>query len=188
LRANRTARRRFLVASSRLTPPIVPAGAQTIPSELLATENYTLGPARINGSEVERIAGWELNLNPNLDEVPWSGSDWIRSVVVERHNPECTITTQDLAWWASIGLSGIELTAFAAYLRQRQTNSTACYAAGSAVHIGVAGVDNPCGMATIENSAEGAAKAAALKIRCGLSISNSSTTYPMSGSTAIAIP
>ena len=167
--------------------PLVPAGTVAIPFYVLASEFYTLGPVVLNGVEVADLSEWSLDLGARMRERASSGQDFLSFCGVESHDPVLTCTTGDAAWWVSPGLSGAQLTTAKFFLRRRQPDQTRCYADGSAQHIAVSAVDNPCGLVTVERSGGAGPDPATVSLRAGFRISAVADAHPLSLDLAAAI-
>lgn len=169
------------------TVPLVAISNAAIAAQGLASEQYTLGPVQLNAAAIGGVTGWDLELNPTLSEEASDGEDFLSWVGVERHDPVLSVTPRRLADWATAGLSGLALTAAVFYLRKRQPDLVRVYTDATAGHIKFSAVDNPCGMATIEQITGGAPQPAQGRLRCGFRISTAATAYPLTVDTASAI-
>jgi hypothetical protein len=167
--------------------PLVPAGSVAVPAYVTASEFYTLGPVAFNGSAVADVAEWSLDLGVQMREKASAGEDFLSFCGVQSHDPVLTCTTGDASWWVSPGLSGLQLTAAAFYLRRRQADQSRCYADGSAQHIKFSAVDNPCGLLTVEQSGGAGAEPASVSLRAGFRIDAATDQHPLSVDTASAI-
>lgn len=168
--------------------PLVGLGSQTIAANQNVSAIYTLGLVKLNGSAVDGVQGWTLDNGLDVNIKPSDGETYPRFVGLRRTEPKMTIETPDLAKWVAPGVGGTQLTAFVAYLRKLQPDLVGAYANASAVHVSLTGVDNPCGMMTVENSSGGVANdEASLSLRCDLRRSVVGTTHPLTINTAVAI-
>lgn len=182
-----TIRCRLVPTFDGINPPLVATGSTTIASQPLAVAPYTLGPVALNGVALDALAGWTLSLNPTLNEKASGGDSWTSFCGISRHDPVLEIQPENLGCWSAIGAGGLALTAVAAYLRKKAADLTTNVADGVAGHIGFASADNPCGMATVEQSGGGIGDPATATIRCGLRISTATTGHPLTVSVATAI-
>jgi hypothetical protein len=160
-------------------PPLVATGSLAIATQPLAVAPYTLGPVKLNGVSLDAIAGWDLALNPEINEKASGGDSWTSFCGINRHNPVLTVTPEDLGNWATIGHTGLQLTSLVAYLRKKSADLVTNVANGTAEHIAFSATDNPCGIATIENSSGGIGSPATASIQCGLRVTNAATTHPL---------
>lgn len=167
--------------------PIVGLGSQNIAANLLAAQEYTLGPVKPNGTPIDGVQSWTLSLNPDVNAKASDGESFWSFFGVRRHDPVLSVYTPDLDRWVSIGTGGLQITTLTAYLRKKKIDSTSNEADGSAVHIKFTGADNPCGLATLMDTSGGVTDEAALGLNIGLRISAADTAYPLTLSTASAI-
>jgi hypothetical protein len=168
-------------------PPLVATGSVAIAAQPLAAAPYTLGPVKLNGTMLDAISGWDLALNPKINEKASGGDLWSSFCGIERHEPVLTITPEDIGNLATISHTGLQLTALVAYLRRKSTDLVANEPNGSPLHISFAAEDNPCGIASIVNSSGGINEPASMSIECGLRVSNAATTHPLTLSVASTI-
>jgi len=169
------------------TPPLVGLGSQTIAANLLASQAYTLGPVKLNGAWIDGSIDWTLNLNPKPNDEASDGDAYISWAGVERHDPVLSVTPRDLGHWETIGVGGLQVTACLAYLRKKSADLVGNVADANAEHILFSGTDNPCGMATLEQSSDGSDGAAQIALRVGLRISDAASAHPLTLNTATAI-
>jgi hypothetical protein len=167
--------------------PLVGLGSQAIAANLLAEQHFTLGPVKLNGSWVDGVQGWNLDLGVQLNEKQSDGQTYPTFVGVRQHNPVLTVTTPDADYWASPGVAGTAVTALLAYLRKKDDDATGNLTDVTASHIQFSNAENPAGLATVENSTGGIDDEASLDLRIGLRISSANTAHPLAVNTAIAI-
>ncbi len=171
-------------------PPLQAAGSQNIPALSVVTQQFTLGPVVLNGQYPGGTMSWELDVSPTANKEKSDGDDFPSWVDIERVNPTLMVTQRDLSQWATLGLSGVQLTAAAFYLRKRQPDGATTYPIATAAHIGFAGVDNPCGYAAVDSTSGGHPAAAQERLRCAFRTALSATASPLAVSlnTAITLP
>jgi len=167
--------------------PLAGTGSQTIASNLLAEQHYTLGPVKLNGSWVDGVQAWNLDLGVQLNEKRSDGQTYPTFVGVRQHNPVLTATTPDADYWASPGVAGAAVTALLAYLRKKDDDNTGNLSDATAEHIQFANNDNPAGLISVQNTTGGINDEASLDLRVGLRISSADTVHPLTVNTAIAI-
>ncbi|HUX17449.1 MAG TPA: hypothetical protein VMW52_13310, partial [Phycisphaerae bacterium] len=99
--------------------PIIGIGSETIALNLNVTQQYTLGPVKLNGGAVDGVQGWSFaqGLDPNIKAS--DGDIYASFAGLRRADPILTIDTPDVGLWETHGVTGTVLTALVAYLRKR---------------------------------------------------------------------
>lgn len=182
-----TAACRIIPTFDGTNAPLVGTGSQTIAANLLSEQHYTMGPVKLNGSWIDGVQGWNLDLGVQLNEKTSDGMTYPTFVGIRQHNPVLTVTTPDADFWASPGVAGAAVTALLAYLRKKDDDATGNLADNTANHIQFSNAENPAGLASVENSSGGIDDEASLDLRIALRISTANTAHPLTVNTAIAI-
>lgn len=169
--------------------PLLATDDQAIPASALATEQFTMGPVKLNGSLIDGSDNWGLELNPQIEEIVSDGDVFPTFVGCREHDPILTVANPDIEKWDSgiIGLGGLQVTTLLFWLRKKTVDQTGNVANATEEHISFTGADNPCGMATVENINAGIDGPAVCNLRVGLRISNTATAYPLTIDTTAAI-
>lgn len=167
--------------------PIVGLGTQTIASMLLAQNQYTLGPVKLNGAWIDGVEGFTLEQNHELNEKASDGQIFLTFAGIRRSDPILNVDTPDLDQWVSPGTDGVAITALLAYLTKRKKDSTSNVADATAEHIKFSGADNPGGLATVEQGSGGIDAPGSVGLRIATAISTATTLHPLTVDTAAAI-
>ncbi len=166
--------------------PMVGVGTTAITTGLTVTEQWTTGPVKLNGTDVEGVQGWTLENNLRFNVVKGDGEVWPRMVNIEDFDPILSIDTPDLDKWVTpIGDTGLAITALIAHLTKRNVNQIANVPDATSEHITFTAAENPAGMAYVENTRAGRGPAMASLV-AALS-STYSSVYPLTINTADAI-
>jgi|GEM_PF-1834014 len=180
--------------SCRLVPtydgtnaPLTPAGGVAVPAEIKTADFFTMGSVAINTTNVDGALEWDLNLNPTYKEQASEGEPYLSYFGVARHDPVLTVTPEDLGYWATIDVTGLTLTALTAYLRKLDADGVGPLSDATAEHIKFTAADNPCGLATLDDTSGGVDDTGNVPIRCGLRISDVTSAHPLGVSTTSAI-
>ena len=180
--------------SCRLVPtydgtnaPLQPTGGVAITAEIKTADFFTLGPVAINGTNVDGAIEWDLNLNLTYKEQASEGEPYLSYFGVHRHDPVLTVTPEDLGYWATIDVTGLTMTALVAYLRKLDADDVGPLADGTAEHIKFTAEDNPCGLATLDDTSGGIDDTGNVPIRCALRLSDVTSGHVLAESTASAI-
>ncbi|HUX14942.1 MAG TPA: hypothetical protein VMW52_00630, partial [Phycisphaerae bacterium] len=144
---------RILPTFDGTNPPLAGVGSQAIAANLLVSEEFTLGPTKLNGGAwVDGVQEFTLELNPQMNEKASDGQVYPTFAGIRQHDPVITLRGPDVEYWNTIGVAGLQITALASYLRRMQPDQNAAYSDASAQHVKLTGKDNPCGMASLENT------------------------------------
>ena len=77
--------------------PMTPAGATAVPAlSPLPQEYYTLGPVAINGSGVDGVTDWSLDLGAKTRVEMTDGEPYPSWCGIESHEPVLTVNTRTL--------------------------------------------------------------------------------------------
>jgi len=167
--------------------PLAGLGSQTIPADVLAPSQWTLGPVKANGSFIDGVQGWTLEQNHELNEKASDGQTFLTFVGIRRCDPVLSIDTPDLSYWVTPGTDGVQLTALLAYLTKKSSDGTTNVADAAEEHIKFSNNDSPCGFLVPNQGSAGVQQEASLGLRANLRISTGTTLHPLAVDTAAAI-
>jgi hypothetical protein len=164
--------------------PFVVLAGQALPADLAASEYYTCGPAKLNGTAIDDLESWALDLKPRMDEKRAPGDDYLSWCGVGQHDPIFTIEAGALDLWPTLTPAGLAVSAFVAYLRKRDADTATGIALATASHISLTGTN---GTARYRQASGGTNSPATTSLEVALRNPSASFGHPISVSTAVAI-
>lgn len=167
--------------------PLTGLGSQAISAEGLVSDQFTLGPVKVNGTDIDGVQGWTLDQGWGEQITASDGQIYPTFAALRRGDPVLNVDTPDLDQWASSGVTGLSVTALIAFLTHKSSTGVANVANATETHISFTANDNPAGLATVENSSGGADGVASASLRIGLRISTATTLHPLAVDTTAAI-
>jgi hypothetical protein len=118
-------------------PPIVPAGSVALTGTPAAAEFFTLGPVEINGTVLNGVSGWSLDLGVQVLELSSGGELYTTFCGVQSRQPVLEVTTLEVGAWDTFGTDGAAISAnVVAYLRKKAIDD-GMVADGTAAHVSV---------------------------------------------------
>jgi hypothetical protein len=123
------------LSSDGTTSPLAYTDLVTPPT-VAASEKFTLGPVKINGSTIDSgVMGWTLDFGITVEMSGHSGQTYASFATIARVEPKITIRVSDVSLAATFLPTGTNLaTGATVYLRKFQTSSVV-YPDASAEHI-----------------------------------------------------
>ena len=114
--------------------PLVPAGSIALAGTPSGSEFFTLGPVKVNGTELPGIKRVTISLGLTATEEAASGELYTSFCGVQQRAPVVTIETLQVDAWDGYGLLGTAISSLVVYLRRRDPDGS-LYANGSSQHI-----------------------------------------------------
>lgn len=149
--------------------PIVAAGSLALAGTAAASEFFTLGPVKVNGSFLTGIQSMSLDLGFEPQEAAGDGDVFTSFFGLKAINPVLTLETLDASAWTSYGVGGLALSAILIYLRKKEPDQ-GNYSDASTQHIKLTGTN---GLVAIEQSAGAANNEHVTTVRIALRPVNS---------------
>ncbi len=143
---------RVVPAYDGTNAPLVAAGSVALSGTPTASEIFTLGPVKINGSLISGVEGVSLELNCELYEIASDGESYLSLVAIKRQNPMLTIRGVNAVNQVTYTLAGAALTSWSFALR-RMTTDAGPVADGTSSHIVISGAGGA--IEPLENSGSG---------------------------------
>jgi len=84
-----------------------------------AGDLFGLGPIKLQGSFIEGVMGWDLNLNLEYEEIRGDGKGFPVYLAVKRARPVLSFDTTDRAVMATYGAAGTALSGLSFFLRKK---------------------------------------------------------------------
>lgn len=172
--------------------PLVPAGSQTLPSNVTDTERFMVGPVYINGAQLgaNTIKSAIIESGIELDIEGGDGNVWPTQIALRLTKPVITVVTTVVSPIITTGVDGVALngsTGIVVYGRKvtkNQTGGVARVANGTSQHLSFTGLNGHYWTET--QSADGNTPAETT-IRAVLTALND-TTIPLTTATNAIIP
>ena len=172
--------------------PLVPAGSQTLPSNVTDTERFVVGPVYINGAQLgaNTIKSVTIESGIELDIEGGDGNVWPTQIALRLTKPIITVVTNEVSPIVTTGVDGVALNgsngivAYGRKLTKNQAGGVSRVANGTAQHLRFTGLNGHYWTET--QSADGNTPAQTT-IRAVLTALND-TTIPLLTATNATIP
>ncbi|HZZ28471.1 MAG TPA: hypothetical protein VFE46_10760 [Pirellulales bacterium] len=161
--------------------PIASSSGVAVSGTPSSTEQFTLGPVFINGSQVFGITDWTIDFGQQVIQTISDGELYPTFIAIGDLKPVVTFRGLDFSWTSFAGLNGVSITSASFYLRAmsaagRVANGTSAHIKFSAL-AGLAYVDDVSGGGNDQSQTS-----------CRLNpISSNGTTLPLTVATGVAI-
>ncbi len=115
--------------SARIVPiydgvhaPLVPAGSVALAGTPAGASFYTQGPVEINGTELNGVGEWHLNMGIACFELGAGGDTVTTFVAIQQRQPVLELTSLEIGAWDTFGLNGLAVSSLVAYLRKKDVD------------------------------------------------------------------
>lgn len=172
--------------------PLVPAGSQTLPSNVTDLERFMVGPVYINGSQlgVNAIKSVTVESGIELDIEGGDGTVWPTQIALRLTKPVITVVTNEVSPIVTTGVDGVALdgsngiVAYGRKLTKNQAGGVSRVANGTSQHLSFTGLN---GHYWVETQSADGNTPAQTTIRAELTALND-TTIPLLTATNATIP
>lgn len=160
--------------------PIAVTSSVAVSGTPSSSQQFTLGPVFINGSQINGISDVAIDFGQQLIQTASDGELYPTFLAVGQVQPVVTFRGVDFSW-ASLGLNGSSISSLSVYLRA--INSTGRVANGTAAHIKFSAT---AGLAYIDEISGGGNDSSQTACRVA-PVSSDGTSLPLVVNTASAI-
>lgn len=172
--------------------PLIPAGSQTLPSNVTDTERFVVGPVHINGAQLgaNTIKSVTIESGVELDIEGGDGIVWPTQIALRLTKPIITVVTNEVSPIITTGVDGVALNgsngivAYGRKLTKNQAGGVTRVANGTAQHLSFTGLN---GHYWVESQSADGNTPAQTTIRAVLTALND-TTIPLITATNATIP
>lgn len=138
-RSEAQAQCRIICAYDGTNSPLVYAGSQALSGTPTSDEHFLLGPQYLNGSAVAGPQNLDLDLGQSILQTGSDGELYDTFNCLLQQTPTFTLTALNTGYWATAGLTGLDLSSASIYFRKM--SRTGRVADATAEHIKLAFTD-----------------------------------------------
>jgi len=172
--------------------PLIPAGSQTLPSNVTDTERFVIGPVYINGAQLgaNTIKSAIIESGIELDIEGGDGNVWPTQIALRLTKPVITVVTTEVSPFTTTGVDGVALNGsngivvYGRKLTKNQAGGVTRVANGTAQHLSFIGLN---GHYWVETQSADGNTPAQTTIRAVLTALND-TGIPLATATNATIP
>lgn len=124
----------LLLSADGTTAPLAYTDAVSVPSAY-ATQKYTLGTVKLNGSTLDSIMGFTLDFGIEITASGQSGHTYPSFATVSKRTPKLTVRTSDVTAASTFPATGTAFSAAAVVYLRKFTTSGITYSNASTEHI-----------------------------------------------------
>lgn len=104
------------------TLPLIPVGSVALSGTEAASQYYTLGPIKVNGTFLDSLQDWTLDLAYQCKEHAGDGDLYTTLAGLKEMVPAVRIAGMNVDQWATYGVLGTAVTSLSLFLRKKAAN------------------------------------------------------------------